>query len=161
MLAALDIFDTLEPAWLTRLAQRLMATQPGWYAIVLADRSGRIVFDTAARPGEAARIGDTEWIARVVSTRRPAVSNLFRDAVAGDYFFMIAVPVMDADTVRYVLAAKVRSSSLSEILRRQRPRREVSWRWSIECRESWPAPATRPSTLASCRANPSGPRTHA
>jgi len=120
VLAALDIFETLQPPWLNRLAQRLMMTQPGWYAIVLADPARRIVFDTAARTGEATRIGETDWIDAVVATHRPAVSNLFHDPVARGYFFMIAVPVMNESALRYVLAAQVRSSSLSDILRRQR-----------------------------------------
>jgi signal transduction histidine kinase len=121
VLAALDIFETLAPAWLNRLAVRLMATQPGWHAIVLADPSGRLVFDTAARHGDAAaRFGESEWIDTVVATQRPAVSNLFQDPAAKGYFFMIAVPVMKEETLRYVLAAEVRSSTLSDILRRQR-----------------------------------------
>lgn len=119
VLAMLDIFDTLEPAWLNRLALRLIPGQPGWYAMVLAAPSGHILFDTTARTGEVAHLGEREWIHAVVTTRRSAVSNLFHDSEAGGYFYMIAVPVMSDGAVKFVLAAKVRSSSLSEILRRQ------------------------------------------
>jgi signal transduction histidine kinase/CheY-like chemotaxis protein len=119
VLAMLEIFDSLEPAWLNRLALRLIPGQPGWYAMVLAAPSGHILFDTSARSGEAPQLGEREWIYEVVRTHRSAVSNLFQDVEAGGYFYMIAVPVMDSGAVKFVLAAKVRSTSLSEILRRQ------------------------------------------
>jgi signal transduction histidine kinase len=119
VLAALDLYDAFDPARFERLALRLMPAQPGWYALALADPAARIVFDTASHGGEASRLGEVAWIRTVVATRRPTVSNLFHDGAAGGYFYMIAVPVQEAGTVRYVLAAKVRSSSLSDILRRQ------------------------------------------
>lgn len=118
VLAALDIFDAFDPARLSRLALRLMPAQPGWSAIMLVTPSGRIVFDTAARDGETSQLSVGDWLREVVRTRHPTVSNLFADA-AGGHFYVIAVPVMDSGTVKYVLAAKVRLASLSEILHRQ------------------------------------------
>lgn len=117
--AALELFDSPDAAGLERLARRLLPVRPGWYAIVLADVRGRVFFDSAGRGDAAARLGDGEWISAVIATRKPAVSNLVRDPVANGHFFLISVPVFENGTLRYVLAAQVRSQSLSEILRSQ------------------------------------------
>ena len=87
---------------------------------MLADSAGHIFFDSAGRGESAAKLGAGEWIRSVITTQRSAVSNLFRDPVASGHFFMISVPVTDYGVPKYVLAAQVRSSSLSDILRRQR-----------------------------------------
>ena len=117
--AALELFDAPDLNGLERLARRLMPVRRGWYAIVLAHSDGRIFFDSAGRSEGAARLGGGEWIRSVVATRRPAVSNLVHDTVAGGHFFLISVPVLERGSLKYVLAAQVRSESLSEILRRQ------------------------------------------
>ncbi len=105
---------------LDRLARRLLPAQHGWHALILADTTGRILFDSASRGEAASRLGDGKWIRAVVTTQRSAVSNLFGDPATSGHFFMISVPVTDYGVPKYVLAAQVRSSSLSDILRRQR-----------------------------------------
>ena len=117
--AALELSDAPDRPSLERLAKRLLPVRRGWYAIVLADAGGRIFFDSAGRGEGAAALGSGEWIRDVVRTGRAAVSNLVHDAVAGGHFFLISMPVMEGGRLRYVLAAQVRSESLSDILRRQ------------------------------------------
>lgn len=119
VLAALDVYDPLDTQRLHRLASRLMTGQTGWYAISLTEPTGNIVFDTTA-PGHTQQAGEREWLQSVVRARHSAVSNLFGDPAAGWHFYMIAVPVIDAGRVKYVLAAKVHAKILSAILLRQR-----------------------------------------
>ena len=118
--STLELIEGPDLGGLDRLARRLL---PGAARLACAGAgrsAGRILFDSAGRGEAAAQLGDGEWIRSVVTTQRSAVSNLFRDPVASGHFFMISVPVTDYGVPKYVLAAQVRSSSLSDILRRQR-----------------------------------------
>src|SRR6185312_15631788 len=85
----------------------------------LVHPSGAVMADTAIGDNDIPSFTTADWVQRVVNTKQPAVSNLFQDATAGGYFFVVAVPVMRNGEVRSVLAAQIRSTSLSEILDRQ------------------------------------------
>jgi signal transduction histidine kinase len=118
--STLELFDAPDAGRLALLSQRLLPTQASWRAIVLANADGSILFDSVGRGPAAAGFDGGGWIRSVVATKRPAVSNLFHEAVVGEHFFIISAPVMDhLGTVRFVLAAQVRASSLSDILQRQ------------------------------------------
>lgn len=117
--AALELLEPPDAASFDRLARRLLPVRRGWYAILLADAQGHVAFDSAGRGETAGKLGEGEWIRSVVATHSGAVSNLFIDSVAGGHFFFISVPVLDSGELKYVLAAQVRSETLSEILRRQ------------------------------------------
>ena len=117
--AATDVLNTPNRIVFNEVALRLVPTQPGWYAMLLVHPSGAVMADTALPENEVPSFTTADWVRRVVMSRQPAVSNLFQDATAGGYFFVVAVPVMRGGEVRSVLAAQIRSTSLSEILRRQ------------------------------------------
>ena len=118
-LAATEVLDAPDRATFNAVAQRLMPTQPGWYAVLLVHPSGAIMADTALGPEDAPSFTTSGWVRSVLSTKHAAVSNMFEDAAAGGHFFVVAVPVVRAGEIRAVLAAQIRASSLSEILRRQ------------------------------------------
>ncbi len=118
-LAATDLLNTPDRAVFNEAALRLVPTQPGWFAVLLVHPSGRGHCGHCAGCNDAPSFTTAEWVERVVTTKRPAVSGLFQDATAGGYFFVVAVPVVRSGEVRSVLAAQIRSTSLSEILRRQ------------------------------------------
>ena len=118
-LAATDMLTTPERIAFNEVALRLIPTQPGWYAVLLVHPSGAVMADTALVDNDIPSFTTADWVRRVLSTKQPAVSNLFQDATAGGYFFVVAVPVMRNGEVRSILAAQIRSASLSEILRRQ------------------------------------------
>jgi len=118
-LAATEVLNEPDRATFNDVAQRLMPTQPGWYAVLLVHPSGAIMADTALGPEDAPSFTTSGWVRSVLSTKHPAVSNMFEDPAAGGYFFVVAVPVIRAGEIRAVLAAEIRVSSLGEILRRQ------------------------------------------
>jgi PAS domain S-box-containing protein len=118
-LAATEVLDAPDRVTFNAVALRLVPTQPGWYAILLVHPSGAVIADTALGPEDTPSFTTADWVRRVLATRRPAVSNLFQDATTGGYFFVVAVPVIRSGEVRSVLAAQIRSTSLSDILRRQ------------------------------------------
>ncbi len=118
-LAATALLDAPDRPTFNAVALRLVPTQPGWYAILLVHPSGAIMADTALGPEDTPSFTTADWVRSVLTTKRPAVSNLFQDATTGGYFFVVAVPVIRGGEIRSVLAAQIRSNSLSDILRRQ------------------------------------------
>jgi PAS domain S-box-containing protein len=118
-LAATELLSNPERITFNEAALRLIPTQPGWYAVLLVHPSGAVMADTALGDNDIPSFTTADWARRVLGTKQPAVSNLFQDATAGGYFFVVAVPVMRNGEVRSILAAQIRSTSLSEILRRQ------------------------------------------
>ncbi|MEP7246364.1 MAG: ATP-binding protein, partial [Gammaproteobacteria bacterium] len=118
-LAATELLDEPDRAQFNAVALRLVPTQPGWYAVLLVHPSGAVMADTALGPEDKPSFTTADWVRTVLQSKRPAVSNLFQDATTGGYFFVVAVPVVRSGDVRAVLAAQIRSSSLSDILRRQ------------------------------------------
>ena len=118
-LAATELLTNPERITFNEAALRLIPTQPGWYAVLLVHPSGAVMADTALGDNDIPSFTTADWVRRVLAAKQPAVSNLFQDATAGGYFFVVAVPVMRSGEVRSILAAQIRSTSLSEILRRQ------------------------------------------
>jgi PAS domain S-box-containing protein len=118
-LAATDVLDQPDRVTFNAMALRLVPTQPGWYAVLLVHPSGAVMADTALGAETAPSFTTADWVRSVLAARRPVVSNLFEDAAAGGHFFVVAVPVVRSGEIRSVLAAQIRTTSLSEILRRQ------------------------------------------
>ena len=118
-LAATEVLDAPDRDAFNAVALRLVPTQPGWYALLLVHPSGAIIADTALAEGEKPAFITAGWVRAVLANKRAAVSNLFQDATTGGYFFVVAVPVIRSGEVRTILAAQIRASSLSDILRRQ------------------------------------------
>ena len=115
VLAASDLLDTPDRAAFNQVALRLVPTQPGWFALLLVHPSGAVMADTALDADDSPSFTTADWVAKVTSTRRAAVSDLFLDATTGGHFYIVAVPVIRGTEVRAVLAAQIRSATLSEV----------------------------------------------
>jgi len=123
--AALEVFGALHAldvpdlAAFESLARRLIVRQADWSSIILADDTNHVL---AAFPD-----GDTDvshspaagWAHTVITTGHSLVSDLFTFADVPGHFVMIAVPVMRDGRAKLALGARVRSDSLSAILRAQ------------------------------------------
>jgi len=100
-------------------ANRVMAARPEWFAIELADATGRPLLDTRV-PADLTvpDAADDETVQRVVHTRAPLVGNLTGRSPA-DFAFNVRVPVVRDDLVRYVLTAVVKPEAIRGLLARQ------------------------------------------
>src|SRR5262245_16030080 len=98
--------------------------------IVIADRDGRVGFDTRVATGKllpmrAARAGTGE----VFKTGRPAYSPLFTGAVSKDLIITITVPVFRKNEVIYDLSFNPSLAEFQRIIERQRPSED--WTFSF------------------------------
>ena len=119
-MGALVALSTLEPidqpdlVPFAVIAARLLPIHASWRAVRLIDAQHRVV--TSTLPGDTVS-GDPEWIDRIFRTRHGAVSTVRRSPTR-EWVVNIGVPVIRG-TVRYVLAARVAASALTESLERQ------------------------------------------
>ncbi len=103
-------------------AARVIGTRPGWVNVVMLEPStGRQVFNLL-RPFGASLppTGSPELLARVTSTGKPAVSDLFVGQVSGRSLLAIAAPVLREGRLRYVLAAGLRIETFDDLVARVR-----------------------------------------
>ncbi|HET7695108.1 MAG TPA: sensor histidine kinase [Vicinamibacterales bacterium] len=114
-LSTLDPIDQADLRHFVTIAARLLPIHPSWQAVRLIDPQVRVIASTL--PDDAVS-GDTEWIHRIVQTRRGAVSTV-RRSPAGAWVVNIGVPVVRGGTVQYVLASRVAAQALTDSLRRQ------------------------------------------
>jgi signal transduction histidine kinase/ActR/RegA family two-component response regulator len=125
-------------------ARRAVATQPGWYNVVLLSLDGRQVVNTSRDFGQPLpRVVDPVSFDSVVRTRRAVVGDIVFGPVLEEFVFGVRVPVIRGDTVVYVLTASVRPQSLLDVLRRQRI--PESWVSSVFDRSNRIAARTRSS----------------
>ena len=101
------------------LAEVAVADEPSNWA-TLYEPSGQIVLTTlvpygAVLPETAA----PETVRRVVETRQFHVSNLFTDSVSQAFFAAVYIPVIENDSVMYVLGLGAPPASISRILQSQ------------------------------------------
>ena len=124
--AALHALDVPDLAAFDSLARRLIVRQHDWSSIILADANNHVL---AAFPDDSTDVSDSAaagWARTAINTG-PLVSNLFTlPDVRRGHFVMIAVPVIRDGHARLALGARVRSDSLSAILRAQQAPPNVS-----------------------------------
>ncbi len=118
VLASVDELHRRDLRAFNRLAVRLVPREPGWHAVLLLDSSGRLLMNTAAAHAQRGALPNADWTRTVSASLRPTVSDLFEDPVGG-HFVVVAVPVIRDGKLQFILAAQLRSSALSEVLRRQ------------------------------------------
>jgi signal transduction histidine kinase/ActR/RegA family two-component response regulator len=117
LIAALEIFDTTATTGFEELARRLVPSEPGWHALLLADQDGEPLLNTAAVPGEP--LPDLDWARQTLETGEPAVSNILKRPDGSGYFVIASVPVIRDGDMRYVLGAQVRTDAFTRVLGRQ------------------------------------------
>lgn len=118
VMASLNALNDPDLLRFEAIALRLLAAQPGWRSLLLADPEGNVLFDSAAQPGETTTLHGAEWLPKVLARRQPVASDLFT-TVAGEHFFAIAVPVIRSESVKLVLAARIPATRLSDVLHHQ------------------------------------------
>lgn len=120
---ALEVLATAEPLRRGNLAAfhaqatRAVAAQDVWYVLALTDPSGQLLLNTV-RPFGASLpwIGDRDYIRRIMTTGRPAVSDLVAGRTTGQLNVTVAVPVMADGVLRYILFAAIKPDALGRIL---------------------------------------------
>lgn len=101
--------------------------------LVLLDKTGKPLLNTLKPYGEPLpRDASSERIKRVVESRQPSISDLFRGAISKQPLIAIDVPVIRDGQVAFVLAMGYFSNRLGEILRHQ----TVPTGWIMSVRDS-------------------------
>jgi PAS domain S-box-containing protein len=104
-------------------AERRVAMQGHWIAVVLSDPSGREIMNTRrtfAADAEPVYEGDRESFTRAVTTGLPAVGALQPGASPADAYFAARVPVFQDVRLLYVLSAMVSAGNIRDILVEQK-----------------------------------------
>ncbi len=103
-------------------ALALQARQAGWTTIALAEAGGADVLNVLRPLGAPLPPvgGDPDDLRRVVTTRRPVVSDAFVGPLSGQWVIAIRVPVVKDGRVRYVLSTTVHTRELRDVLLGQR-----------------------------------------
>ncbi len=102
-------------------AQRVLETRQDWDTIVLVELPKRQVLNLKRPFGSPLPdVQNSAQLTGVVETRRPVVSDLFSGQVLDRPLVGIAVPVIRAGKVRYVLMSAVSPASLSRLLLQQK-----------------------------------------
>jgi two-component sensor histidine kinase len=105
-----------------RNAEAFLTQFPENQSIVLADRDGRLVFDTRTPAGTALPVRTTRVeMGAVFKTRRPAYSPLFAGSISKELIITITVPVFRSGDVVYDLSFNPSLAEFQRIIERQRP----------------------------------------
>ncbi len=100
--------------------ERVVATQPGWQQINLADPSGKLLLSTAAGAnGEMPGLVERASFEQVLQTRMPVIGRLARGP-RGNFALPARVPVLREGQLRYVLTAVLRPETITRVVQRQR-----------------------------------------
>jgi PAS domain S-box-containing protein len=102
-------------------AVRVLASQPGWLNVTLADPSGNQLLNSR-RPldGVLPRVASPETLDRVVMTLRPAIGTVTPGPLSQRPGVPVRVPVVRKGEVKYVLTAVVDPASFNQILDAQK-----------------------------------------
>lgn len=99
-------------------AQAVLALKRTKAAIVLIDQSYQQIIDTLKEFGaELPPTADPETAKRVFASKQRQVSDLFRGSLSGRPVFNVEVPVLEGDTVPYVLIMSFQASHIADLLR--------------------------------------------
>ena len=129
MSRAIDVLETLRVSELLqyasidefkRLAESVKRQNAHWTSIILVRPDGQQLMNLAARPGQALpNIGHYEVIKKVVSTNRPAISELLFGIVGGFHLVGIDVPVFKNDELQFILGMSMPASYFEHLLKDQ------------------------------------------
>jgi two-component sensor histidine kinase len=99
-------------------AQAVLALKRAKSAIVLIDRSYQQIVDTLKPFGAQLPLtADPETAQRVFDTKERQVSNLFKGSVSGRPVFNVEVPVIEDNSVPYVLILSFQATHITDILK--------------------------------------------
>lgn len=119
-LATSDAIRRKDFAALYRQAREFLDLNPLGTSIALSDTSGQQIVNLSREFGQPLpKHGSPDQIRRVVETRQPAISPVFKGAVAQTMLVTVDVPVVIDGKVAYVLTAVLRPSIFDNILKAQ------------------------------------------
>ena len=123
ILQSLSLSDELQPARHAEfhgLARRV-ADRQGWRAIVLADRGGSVILNSAQPlPAPPTRPVEEESMQRVITTREPVVGSVAEGPQRLGPAFAVRVPVLADGQLQYVLSAIVPVERIIAVVQRQK-----------------------------------------
>lgn len=105
VLAQSELFQHGRIAALGRLLQR--RPRGDWDSIFLLDRDGSVVLDTGPRRAGPQELQALRQMERQVAGGHPAVSGLWDGQPAGNGAVAVAVPIVQAGRMRYMLGARM------------------------------------------------------
>ena len=112
ILARSASLDTEDLAIFYARARRVRDQEKGWQTIILAEASGREVFDVRRPFGSPLRQRvDRATLQQAIRARRPIVSRLLEGPGPGEFRTFIGVPVASREGIQYVLLAELDAAS--------------------------------------------------
>ena len=143
-----------------REAVRVNEAQPSWIAVVLFTPDGRRIVDTRD-PAAGGTTVDPVSFEEVLRTRRPTVGELVRARDGVTWAFALRTPVLEGESIQYVLTAAVSADEIGRTL--SVGAADVEWTRTVVDRggtivartrapELWVGRASTPSFLARVRA---------
>ncbi len=143
-----------------REAVRVNEAQPSWIAVVLFTPDGHRIVDTRD-PAAGGTTVDPVSFEEVLRTRRPTVGELVRARDGVTWAFALRTPVLEGDSIRYVLTAAVSADEIGRTL--SVGAADIEWTRTVVDRggtivartrapELWVGRASTPSFLARVRA---------
>ncbi len=123
ILARSASLDTEDFAIFYARARRVRDQEKGWQTIILAEASGREVFDVRRPFGSPLRQRvDRATLQQAIRARRPIVSRLLEGPGPGEFRTFIGVPVASREGIQYVLLAELDAASWLSFLQTSSPR---------------------------------------
>ena len=133
------------------LARRVADAQ-GWRAIVLSDASGRVVMNSAVKPGAADPVPvEPESLQRAIATKQPVIGRLIEGPQRRGPAFAVRVPVLREGRVAWVLSAVVPTDYVLRLVTRQ----QVPEGWVVSIFDASGVRVARSRQHAIARASPS------
>ncbi|HZW20360.1 diguanylate cyclase [Noviherbaspirillum sp.] len=119
-LSTSDALRRKDFAALYRQAREFLTLNPIGNSIALSDTSGQQIINLSRDFGQPLpKHGNLEQIRRVVESREPAISGVFKGAVAQQLLMTVDVPVIHDGQVDYVLTAVLRPVIFNNLLKAQ------------------------------------------
>ena len=122
--AALTVLGSLVPADPSRLHDFYdlsLQTVPmqDWQSLRLVSPSGSVLMSTEMPYGAAPSLLNADWVHEAVASGQPSFSTARQDPALGHWVVNVGLPIRRGGVVRYVLAARILTSTFTDILQQQ------------------------------------------
>ncbi|MEY4562646.1 MAG: hypothetical protein RLZZ618_1923 [Pseudomonadota bacterium] len=119
VLATSTELDAGDPKAFLPRAQRVLASQPDWRLIMVADPLGEVLAHTATSLGaKPPPIVDRQSFVTAVRTQKSVVGHVAKGP-KGDFAFAVRTPVMHNGQLLYVLTGALRPKVILDVIQRQ------------------------------------------
>ena len=119
-LATSELLDKGDFAAFQDQAQRVIGTQPAWFAIVLIEHGRQVMNTQVPFGGRLPDVIDLESLDRVLATGQPQVGSVMRIPERNtEPFVVVRVPVVRDGAVRFLLNALMLAHPIAGLLREQ------------------------------------------